>query len=219
MEDLFHCLRECPYSKELWLRLGMSLHSNFFLQTDVIVWIHDDMACGATSTLFIAGLWQVWCWRNNMIFEHQHWKIHEVVRKTFLLHDNCITYYPHNGNNISSSRLLAHWTSPPEGTFKLNVDGSFLEDSLCHYEVGGDALLAELRAIQIGIDICHNRGYTNVICESDCLEAVKIFIGSGSHNLHVHASTILHISDALQQEENYTLVHILREQNVCRFHG
>ena len=118
--------------------------------------------------------------------------------------------------------------------FKLNVDGSFLEDSLClgaggvirnhegewvagfsHYEVGGDALLAELHAIQIGIDICHNRGYTNVICESDCLETVKIFISSSSHNLHVHASTILQISEALQQEENYTLVHILCEQNVC----
>lgn len=68
--------------------------------------------------------------------------------------------------------------------------------------------MAELRAIQIGIDICHNRGYTNVICESDCLEAVNI-IGSSRHNLHVHASTILQIFKALQQEENYTLVHIL----------
>jgi len=84
-----------------------------------------------------------------------------------------------------------------------------------HYEVGGDALLAELHAIQIGIDICHNRGYTNVTCESDCLEAVNIFIGLSSHNLHVHASTILQISETLRQEENYTLVHILREQNMC----
>jgi len=135
---------------------------------------------------------------------------------------------------LSYSRLLAHWTSPPEGMFKLNVDGSFLEDSLClgtggvirnhegewiagfsHYEVGGDALLVELRAIQIGIDICHNRSYTNVICESDCLEVVKIFIGSSSHNLHVHASTILQIFEALQQEDNYILVHILLEQNMC----
>ena len=65
-----------------------------------------------------------------------------------------------------------------------------------HYEVGGDALLAKLCA-----HICHDRGYTNVICESDVLEAVKIFIGSNSHNLHVHASNILQISEALQQEE------------------
>ena len=54
-----------------------------------------------------------------------------------------------------------------------------------------------------------------MICESDCLEVVNIFIGSGSHNLHVHSSTILQISEVLQQEENYTLVHILRAQNMC----
>jgi hypothetical protein len=89
-----------------------------------------------------------------------------MVRKTFLLHDDCITYYSHNGHDISSSRLLANWISPPEGMFKLNVYGSFLKDSLClgaggvirnhegewiagfsHYEVGVDALLAELSAL------------------------------------------------------------------------
>jgi len=71
MEDLSHCLRECLYSKELWLRLGMSLHSTSFLQTNVKVWIHD-MACSVAYNIFIAGLWQSWCWRNNMIFEDQH---------------------------------------------------------------------------------------------------------------------------------------------------
>jgi len=107
MEDLCHCLHECPHYKELWLRIGMSLHLNYFLQTYVIVWIHD-MVCGVASNLFIAGLWQSWCWRNNVIFEHQHWQIHEVVRKTFILHDDCITYHMHNGHNLSSSHLLAH---------------------------------------------------------------------------------------------------------------
>jgi hypothetical protein len=66
-----------------------------------------------------------------VIFEDQHWPIHEVVRKTFLLHDDYITYY---GLMTSMYHLHVYWliwTSPLEGTFKLNVYGSFLEDSLC----------------------------------------------------------------------------------------
>jgi len=35
--------------------------------------------------------------RNNTIFEDQHWRIQDVVRKTFLLHDECISYHPNLG--------------------------------------------------------------------------------------------------------------------------
>ena len=53
------------------------------------------------------------------------------MRKTFLLHDECISYYPHRGLDPHSSRLLTHWVPPPEGTLKLNIDGNFLEDLGC----------------------------------------------------------------------------------------
>jgi hypothetical protein len=43
-----------------------------------------------------------------------------------------------------------------------------------HYEAGGDALLAELCAIQIGLDFCSLKGYAKIICECDCLEAVDL---------------------------------------------
>ncbi|KEH42076.1 hypothetical protein MTR_1g060780 [Medicago truncatula] len=45
-----------------------------------------------------------------------------------------------------------------------------------HYEVGGDALLAELRAIYICLDFCCKKCYDNIICESDCLESVELII-------------------------------------------
>ena len=67
--------------------------------------------------------------------------------------------------------------------YSFRFDGSFLEDFGClgaggvvrnhdgdwitgfsHYEAGGDALLAELRAIQIGLDFCSKKGYVNIIC-------------------------------------------------------
>ena len=76
------------------------------------------------------------------------------------------SYYPNLGLDPHSSHFLAYWIPPPEGTLKLNIDGSFLEYFGClgaggvvpnhdgdwianfsHYEVGGDVLLAELRVI------------------------------------------------------------------------
>ena len=152
-----------------------------------------------------------------------------------MLHDECISYYPNLGLDPHSSRLLAHWIPPPEGTLiKLNIDGSFLEDLGClgaggvvrnhngdwiagfsHYEAGGDVLLAVLHAIQIGLDFCSLKGYVKIICESDCLEAVELIIDGRDHTLQTYATDILHIRDVLHGNRNTTLVHILREQNMC----
>jgi len=157
-----------------------------------------------------------------------------VVQKTFLLHDECISYYPSLGFDSHSTRLLAHCIPPSEGTLKLNIDGSFLEDFGClgvgvgvhnhdgdwitsfsHYEVGGDAFLAYLRAIQIDLDFCSKNGYVNIICESDCLEAVDLIIVGSDHTLHTYAIDILHIRDDLHGNANTTLMHVLREQIMC----
>ena len=157
-----------------------------------------------------------------------------MVRKTFLLHDECIYYYLNLGLDPHSSHILAYWIPPPEGTLKLNIDGSFLEDLGClgaggvvrnhggdwiagfsHYEAGGDALLAELRAIQIGHDFSSLKGYVNIICESDCLEVVDLIIDCRDHTLHTYATNILYIRNALYENGNTTFVHVLKKQNMC----
>jgi hypothetical protein len=87
---------------------------------------------------------------------------------------------------------LAHTSLSLEDTLKLNVDGNFLEDSFLvlrelmgvirnyegdwvtefsHHEIGGDVLLAELRAIQMKFEFCRNKSYSNNnVCESNCLQ-------------------------------------------------
>ena len=52
-------------------------------------------------------------------------------------------------------------------------------------------------------------------CESDCLEVVDMIIDGHDHSLHTYAIYILHIKDVLHENGNTTLVHVLREQNMC----
>ena len=88
-----------------------------------------------------------------------------------------------------------------------------------HHEFGGDAFLAESRAIQIGLNFRSKKGYGNIICENDCLEAVDLIIDGRNHTLHTYAIDILHTRDALYETDNTTLVHVLREQNMCIFYS
>lgn len=233
MEDLLHCLRECPHSKEVWLRLGMGAHPNFFSQAETNSWIYD-MIHSTSMYIFIAGLWQVWCWRNNMIFEEQPWRIHEVLRKVYVSHDEFLDYFLPQGVDVASAKLTSHWTPPPIGYVKVNVDGSFLENcsrmgaggilrdhtggwiaGFSYPQTGGDALLAELLAIQRGLELCHTKGFEQIICESDSLEAVQLFSMDSTHALHSYASLILQISEALQRTRTISLSHVPRDHNRC----
>jgi len=129
-------------------------------------------------------------------------------------------------------QILPRWKSDLEGLIKVNVDGTFLEDiprlrvggvvcghdgswivGFIHFENGSDALMADIRAIQLVIATCYNLGCTNILCESDCLETVNLIHNLKNASLHVYA-LLPEITDALHHE-TVNLVHILREHNIC----
>jgi len=87
MEDHLHCLRDCPHFKELWIHLRMREHIIFFSLTDATCWV-KQMACGTLSLLFLAGLWQTRCWRNNSSIEEHSWQIEEVVRNKVSINES-----------------------------------------------------------------------------------------------------------------------------------
>lgn len=62
-----------------------------------------------------------------------------------------------------------------------------------------------------------DKNYANVICESDCLKAVGPFVACHDQTLHAYATNILHIIDALHENDNTILAHAhahaLRKQN------
>lgn len=144
----------------------------------------------------------------------------------------CIGQLYYLFNKTKQKKRIVSYHKNLEGTLEFNVDGSFIEGFGClgvggvvrnhdgdwiadfsPYEVGGDALLVDqLRVIEMCLDFCCNRGYNNIICESDSLEAVEIFVACCDHTLHTYVINIVHIRYTLYgNDDNTTLAHVLRK--------
>lgn len=65
--------------------------------------------------------------------------------------------------------------------------------SFSHYEFGGDTLLVELCVIQMSPDLCYNKGYNNLIYESDCMEVIDQINVRCDHTLHIYMISLLQI--------------------------
>lgn len=169
-----------------------------------------------------------------MIFEGNLWQVHEALRKVHSAHEEYITHCSRDGIDPAPLRLLAHWTPPSQGNYKLNVDSRFLDNnfvlgacgvvrnsdgdwmfSFSHFENSGDALLAELRAMELGLELCLQRGMRCFLCESDCLEAITLVSTENINCLHSYAHTTLQITELMAKCEVDSWRHVVRETNKC----
>lgn len=64
----------------------MGAHPMFFHFADVISWVKELMQ-GDMANLFLAGIWWIWCWRNNMLLGEEKWSIQYVIRIAHNSHD------------------------------------------------------------------------------------------------------------------------------------
>lgn len=126
---------------------------------------------------------------------------------------------------------LVAWKRPDEGVVKVNVDGSFcrssgragfgglLQDHDGSWLVGfsgflgfSNIIMADLKAIQTGLSMAWQRGFRNLICESDSKEAIRL-VEEAYIDYHHLSSVISNIRDWLQKSWNVRLVHVFREAN------
>lgn len=116
VDSELHCLCDCPYSREVYLRLDICSHSLFFAHGDSATWVKMLGLIGI-STSFLAGLWWVWQWRNNMIMGDDIWEINVVVKKALLSHDEWCKFLD---TKELHQRLLVSWSPPPMSFLKIN---------------------------------------------------------------------------------------------------
>ncbi|XP_015946532.1 uncharacterized protein LOC107471560 [Arachis duranensis] len=184
-ESILHCLRECPSAKEVWTLLGLySDNSN----------LHDWLYRGARSGdafLFFSTIWWIWRSRNHDLFNiDDSWSASKVVSLIRSSVREFHTIFAMH-QSLSPLSLCLHWVPPPVHSVKLNCDASWFAPSGyagfgciirnpdgcwlkgCTEKVEVcSVLFAELYAIWRGLLLAWESGFREVICETDCLEAL-----------------------------------------------
>ncbi|KAJ1395438.1 Ribonuclease H domain [Sesbania bispinosa] len=135
------------------------------------------------------------------------------------------------GNHLYQLRT-AKWSPPPQDSVKLNVNGSFLQDSR-RMGVGGvfqnsstdclggfngfvgrgDSLEEELLAVLNGLEFAWMKGWRVLVVETDALEVVSVLQDSNL-TFHKHLGLINAIKEYIQKDWNLVLSHAYREANM-----
>lgn len=227
-ESVFHCIRDCPFSKIIWHHIGFS-EPYFFAVTDIEIWCKSGLI-GSKAILFAAGLWWIWRSRNARCMSEESMLLQRLAAN--------ITYFVDDINScffqplpVMVSDRYVKWNNSNFNCTILNVDGScigspiragfggLIRNSVGFYLSGflgflpssSDILLAELTAIYDGINTAIDMGITDMAVYSDSLLSINL-ITTTSSKFHIHAALIQDIRDKLSLR-NFSLNHTLREGN------
>ncbi|XP_057720278.1 uncharacterized protein LOC130934758 [Arachis stenosperma] len=184
-ESIFHCLRECPSAKEVWNLLG--LYSD---NSNLPDWLYR-CAKSRDIFLFFSTIWRIWRSRNQDLFSiDDSWsasKVVSLIRSSVREFHTIFSMH----QSLSPPSLCLHWVPPPVHSVKLNCDaswfapfgyagfgciicnpdGCWLKGCTEKVEVCS-VLFAELYAIWRSLLLAWESGFREVICETDCLEAL-----------------------------------------------
>ncbi|KAL6499590.1 hypothetical protein OROGR_027500 [Orobanche gracilis] len=169
-EDTMHCLRDCPHSKELWLKMGVVSWANFNV-LEIKEWI-------CSQALSSNG-------------EH-HWPLQEAWRRICHDNDDFMRFIPSKNSPATDLFLTNFWLPPLAGSVKLNVYGCFADWQDCmgggglirdehgkwpigfmSFSKGGNPFIAGIMAFKEGLLLAWANNYKEVICETDCAEIIK----------------------------------------------
>jgi ribonuclease HI len=229
-ETIFHCIRDCSLSRNIWQHIGFTEHS-FYSSISIEDWIKNGLK-GNLASLFAAGLWWIWRSRNALCLSNETITLPRLAFQINASVDDINLCFNSTTTGPASDRYV-RWNSNNFSCAIINVDGSCI-GSPARAGFGGlirnggglyltgfsgfiphttDILLAELTAILHGISIAKDMGITDMALYSDSLLSISLISGSCS-KFHVHAVLIQDIKDLLSTV-NYSLNHTLREANQC----
>ncbi|GLT67469.1 hypothetical protein SLA2020_397770 [Shorea laevis] len=236
-ETINHIFRECFFSKILWAILTPYPINTLFHNLDFKGWLYAHATLSDTSnhlkwnTIFSFIIWSLWYFRNQLVHEGKNYSI--AMARDFILakikdfdQAHCISHKPK-----ASVTILVGWSPPPPGFIKLNTDGSALTNPgtagargvfrnesgnwlLGYYRNIGftSSLSAELWALRDGLKLAVQRGFSNLLIETDS-KVAKILLDSANSNFHSLGVLIADCRAMMSQIPDLQLNHILREAN------
>ncbi|CAL1397044.1 unnamed protein product [Linum trigynum] len=189
---------------------------------------------------FSTASWLLWKNRTTAAFKGigaaltTHSLEHSIIARAKLWHDSWVSPSPlQNTRSQAVERTLANigWTPPVEGWTTLNVDGAsngnpgpagaggLLRDHTGRWIKGfvsnvgsASATLAELWAINHGIDLAWKEGFRTLKIESDSKMAIQL-IENRHDPVHPYATILSTIRRKISNDWLVRIVHTYREGN------
>jgi len=228
-ESMLHCLRDCSFSKNIWLKLSFTNH-DFFGEEYALNWIKIN-ATSVRSSTFLAGFWWTWRHRNQMCLSHETWSLTRInlhiqnttdlIKATF--HTASVPYLNRmvclNNNNFNCVVLnvdgscLGTPIRVGYGGIIRNFAGFFIPGFSGFLTTTTDILMAELTAIHRGLLLAVETDIEEMVCYSDSMLSIKLRT-EHAFTYHAHAILIQDIKDLLHTR-NFSIHHYLREGNQC----
>ncbi|KAL9687542.1 hypothetical protein QQ045_031946 [Rhodiola kirilowii] len=233
-EDEKHIFSQCWWTASLWQLLnirGSEIFNRFLTFSDLLFFYHHHMV----RTDFLKVIVACWyTWHNRNLAAHNSPTIDPRLAY-YRVHALLSDFISKKQSHIfEASQNTLEWSRPPQQVFKINIDGSWCNET----RIGGVGMLArdsngvvaavrgfqvtlcdnaldvEGAALKEAFQLAREMKLTNVIFESDCYYLVT------SLNTKVIDSVwqkdwFTYCSSLLLHEKNWSIVLIRREANVA----
>ncbi|KAK2450588.1 hypothetical protein QL285_009701 [Trifolium repens] len=227
-ESILHYLRDCPFSRTIWLSIGFD-NINFFLDQNISSWFRRSLACG-NKHVFLAACWWIWRTRNNLCLANKNTSLYEVKLQVYTTASINSRVFASHSMKLDIEQLVA-WHPDEQSAIILNVDGSSLGNPgpsgfvgvLRHSNgdwifgfvgtVGISTILhVELLAIYNGLKVAWDQGHRNIICYSDSTLSLQLIDGK-VNPWHHYASILANITELVKRNWSICFRHTKREAN------
>ena len=131
-ESILHRLRDCPFARNIWHRLGITPNSNFYVD-DLQLWMENNSKDQSHKVrhqppwkiIFPFAIWGIWKHSNNVIFRDHvaHLDFHRDIVFRALEFQHCVLDPLRMGNK---TMVQVRWDKPQSGWTHLNTNGSTL---------------------------------------------------------------------------------------------
>ena len=239
-EFAIHLLRECPFAKQIWRKVGIQTTMEASLYLEMLQWLktnclsnHDILSNGVPwKNLFTFTVWNLWKHRNRVIFENSilNPRLHYTCIK------QAVDYYHCIGKSIYAKRwssIQVQWTKPGAGWCKLNTDGASLGNPgkasgggvisdhrgelLKRFSRGigsTTSVVAEFWAVQDGLLLAAQMGIPLLEIECDAKIVTDLLLSNLLPN-RTYTPLLLDCSSLLTRFQQIKVNHTYREVNSC----
>lgn len=118
-ESIFHCLRDCRFSREIWEKIGFTTN-HLYSSDSALQWIKEG-ASSSQSILFLCGLWWIWRHRNSMCLGNETASLFQLCCNIYSLKDAITTTFHSNAHTTPLTGSSAGITTTFSAQFWMST--------------------------------------------------------------------------------------------------